>query len=163
MIATRERVIDGVRFKVTQLTGSDGVRMAAELQAILLPALGGLADGAEGMAAIAEGKVNLSKALLHVSSCVTPEKLEQLYRSLFYNTWVIVEGREVELLPVFETFFQGRIDLFFKAFAFALEVNFQSFFAAAAAAAGKFKTAFQSKVSAISTGASGGSSQANAA
>lgn len=132
--------IDGFTFSVTKLMGKRTVRMSRRLGAAFGPALAELTGGlGEAIRGKSLGDLDASKAIPAIGAAVSKlfqtvneTELEGIYTELLASTTVSdpAKGTTELLMPKFDAFFQGRLDLFYKVLAFAVEANYGSFFGA---------------------------------
>lgn len=139
-IARQERVIDGQTFSVTQLPAMRALKMLSRLVRTLGPAAARLMDGAasaggalgSGLGGLAQMNVAaLGQAVTVLTERLTEAELESITRELLETA--TVDGRL--LMPSFDLTMQGRMGPVLQLLAFALEVNYGSFFGVLAASA----------------------------
>lgn len=118
-----ERVIDGDTWTVQQFPATEGLRLMARLAKLLggpLSAAMGALQGSDLLDAKVDGSL-LGKAVAELADRLDEDEVAGLAKRLLKDTRV--GGKEV--LPQFETLFQGRYLTLFKVLGFVLEVNFQ--------------------------------------
>lgn len=143
-----ERTIGPHTYRVTLLGAKEGERMAWKLAKLLMPSAAAAADGfaaapvkpsavqgEEGVAEMIAMVIGASWGLTRLIELVDPLELEQMQARLAQHTEVLI-GRDQEkpLASNFDDHFAGHYDWLSQWFAFALEVNFSSFFAVSASA-----------------------------
>ncbi len=125
----QEKEIDGYVFRVTQLPAMKSLRMFARLGKLFGPAI---TKGLAGMDIKDLSKLDvglLGAAFGELFTSVSENDLESLTRDLLAATTI----DNVLLLPVIDLKLQGQPLTILKLLAFALEVNYKSFFDAARA------------------------------
>ncbi len=125
MVETKFKEIDGARYGVSQLPAMRGLRMFNRLTRVLGPAL--------TKAAAADGLGSLPDALLLLTEKLSDDELEAITRELLYNA----TQNEAPLMSLFDTLMAGKTGTVLKLLAFAVEVNYASFFDALRSAVGK--------------------------
>lgn len=153
------RVIDGVEYKVTQLTASKGRAVLVRLFKLAGPAFGQLLDGVELKDT---SKITaFGKAIQEVSERMVLEDLEFLVETFAPTTQVKTgPGLWPDLSQIQEIHFAGEYPRMLKWLWFALQVNYRGFFSGPGVAAilAQFKAgAAPSASPATSTGPSGDS------
>lgn len=143
-----ERTIGPHTYRVTLLGAKEGERMAWKLAKLLMPSAAAAADGfaaapvkpsavqgEEGVAEMIAMVIGASWGLTRLIELVDPLELEQMQVRLAQHTEVLI-GRDQEkpLAGILDDHFAGHYDWMAQWFAFALEVNFSSFFAVSASA-----------------------------
>ncbi len=121
------RVIDGISFEVTPLGFTAGRKLFVRLSKALGPALAHLAGGAPSLAAL-----DLPRAVASALESLTDADLD--WASEILGDCTRVWEDDASKKPFLdkshrESLFSGRILLFFRWLAFALEVNYSDFFA----------------------------------
>lgn len=148
-VVQQELEIDGVKYSVTQLTGWKSVKMLPRLGRALGPAfgklMGGLAQNGEFSLdrKVTFGLVagSIGPALVDLFERLTENELEGIARVLLETaTFTDESGRTAHLLPVFDIHFQGKPASVLRLLAFAIEVNYGSFFDVAVALARPYMT-----------------------
>lgn len=140
MLKSETKDIDGLTFEVTQLSGFKALKMFRKLGSALGPALGELAQGfGEKVDIDAPLEMRrmlpaLGAAIPKLFSNVSEADLESITRGLLETTLVLnpENGKTSQLLPQFDVLMQGKVGTVFKLLAFAIQVNFGSFFSVAA-------------------------------
>ena len=127
---TVERQLGEHVYKVTLLGAKAGRAMSVRLLKLLGPALSsfleGLAVGKDGEQALALGAAEAMRALVKQ---LTAEDCASIMDELAKATVVVLDAeREPQLDRIFDDHFAGRYDQMLQWFAFALEVNFRSYF-----------------------------------
>lgn len=125
-IEAQKKEIDGYYFTVSQLPGMRGVKVFTKLTRLLSGAKAALA---------AKSDEEKAGALLGLLERLEPEDVEYFMTELLTPALVKVpagsgtnlDGKEVQVMPHFDTLFQGRIDLALRALVFALQVNYGGF------------------------------------
>lgn len=145
MIATQEKVIDGMHFAVTQLPGMKGLLMSQKIGRIVGPALAkGLSGmGSVSLATVAESSINMEtigEAVGLLFERLSGPELEAITRELLASA--TIDG--VPLMPVFDLRLQGKTLTIYKLLVFAFEVNYGSFFDAFRALAAQRRAAMMS-------------------
>ena len=138
-IEQRDKRIGGVHYRVTMLPAKVGRAMLVRLIRMAGPGVGSFVGGVGRAAdstvdsAIAVG---VSEALHDVTSRLREDELAAIMDELArYTTVVVSVELEPNLLDIFDDHFAGRYDQMLAWSRFALEVNFQSFFAGASGSA----------------------------
>src|ERR1700753_1784819 len=145
---THERWIGEHIYRVTLLGAKEGERMAWKLAKLLAPSAAAAADGfasapskpnaaqgEEGVAEMIAMVIGASWGLTRLIDLVDPAELEAMQLLLAKYTEVELKPDQTpNLAKVFDDHFAGRYDVLMQWFAFALEVNFSSFFAVSASA-----------------------------
>lgn len=126
------RTIDGFTYEVFALPAWNAVEVFQQLTRALVPALAGVAkaEGPEGLAA-------LSGAVERMLTSLQPAQVLHLSKVLLAGARVVVNGQNVELLPIVDVHFQRRTLALWKVLAFAVEVNFPDFLAPLRGIAGR--------------------------
>lgn len=127
MKKTQEATIDGLRFRVTQMSGMRGYLLTNDLLQLAAPALGSLAGFKEGAKLGDVPVADLAKPLSEALPRLTREKQEYLTRELLEQAVVVLNGSQHPVLEVFDEVFQGMAFTVYKLLAFSLKVNFASF------------------------------------
>jgi len=153
----REKQIGPYLYRVTQLGALEGERWAWKLAKLVVPSMAAAADGfaaapvkpsepgsggtagaagregTEGFAEMLAMFIGASWGVTRLVELVDPAEVELLQLVLAKHTEVVIER---DLTPnlgkVFDEHFAGHYDWLAQWFAFALEVNFSSFFAVSA-------------------------------
>jgi hypothetical protein len=131
MLKTREKIIDGNTFAVTQLPAMRALRLFSRIGRSLGPALGQLAAAAgKGAGSMKLDEFDMStvgEAIAVLFDRLTPDELETLTKELLESARI--DGRE--LMREFDIAMQGRVGTVFKLLMFSFEVNYGDFFGAA--------------------------------
>ncbi len=138
MAQVHTKLIDGYQVQLSPLPAFTALEQFTALTGLLGPALMSLIGKDEGMATALAASVRSVKG-----SDVTA-----LIRALLATCQVTINGNNVPILPIFDTEFQGKLLTVFKITAFAIEVNYGDFFAAARGALGPLAAKFQSGMAA---------------
>ncbi|KKN75988.1 hypothetical protein LCGC14_0375450 [marine sediment metagenome] len=135
-IETKETVIGNHTFKVSQLPASKARKLLVRLFKVAGPSLGKVLEslkgknGKTGLNDLNLGKISEGLALL--ANNVFEDDFEYVVNALLEGERIIyhVDGKwPVLSLETSDILFAGKLDQMFKLIAFALEVNFSSFFA----------------------------------
>lgn len=130
-----EHEIGGLTYKVTLLGSKRGLAMSVRIVKILGPTLSSFVDGVsggkgDGIESLALGG---SDALREICARLQPDELASIAEELAKLTTVVIDDkREPRLIDIYDDHFAGHYDALMKWLAFALEVNFRSFFAGTA-------------------------------
>jgi hypothetical protein len=125
-----------MKFTVQQMGGKAGGKLFVRLSSYLFPAVGQLGE--------ALGKMDFSKGLssdLDVGSVargisaasgvlfdkLTEQEYEELLAKLLETAYVEVNGKTVQLWPLWDDVMAGKVLTQLKLLAFALEVNYSDF------------------------------------
>jgi hypothetical protein len=92
----------------------------------------------------------LAAALAASLRSVKGADVSNLIRALLVPCLVTINGITTPVLPVFDTEFQGKLLTVFKLTAFAIEVNYGDFFAAAKGALGPLGDKMKAKIASAS-------------
>jgi len=119
------RDIEGVTYVVTPLPSSKGIALTLRLGRILGPTLAEVTSLAGASEADVKGRglAIIGRAAEGLLARATETELRAVWEPLAENTRVDIGGKRPTLLSVFEVHFAGRLDLFARWLAFALEVN----------------------------------------
>lgn len=133
MLKTEQRTVGSTAFKVTQLGASAGMQLMVRLTKVLGPVLGELAKGGDSNGATNLMDVRgdaLAGALQQLATHLTYEDLEYVCETLGAMTEIEMEGGKWVRLnrAMREIHFAGNYGELFRWLAFALEVNYSSFF-----------------------------------
>lgn len=172
MLEPQTRTIDGFTVTLTPMPAWQSLEVLQQLSKMIGPALsklGGAAAAAQGdEVAQASALEGVAGALTGALSALKPAEVRELGQQLLKNCLVELDdtpGKQVPILKVFDTAFQGRILVALKIMAFSIEVNFGDFFAALrpalAAIGARVKAAAgpsSSPITSPSSGPAGGSS-----
>lgn len=130
-IESHDKVIGATRYRVTQLGAKKGREMLVRLVKLAGP---GLAAGLAGLSK-ADGKDTeapmaraLSDALYDLATRLTVEEFNGITDELAKHTTIVLGDLEPRLSDKFDDHFSGKYDEMLRWAAFALEVNFKSFF-----------------------------------
>ncbi len=129
MLKTESKVIDGIKFNVTQFPGRQGVKLAFRIFKEIGPAIAAVAAGVD----FKGGKLG-SVDFLQVAAAlekigIGPDAFCQLILDILAGTRVERDGNVSDMTgEFFDMEFGGNLEVPFKAAVFALEVNFGSFF-----------------------------------
>jgi hypothetical protein len=130
MRKTEVREIDGTKFQVTQLGAMASVKMVPKLAKLFGPSLRRLAEGdVKSLKDLDLGLV--VDAVVDLVDRVDGPVIEDLLKTFLADALVDAKGLgepSVPLMPVFDAVMSGRPFAVFKLLAFAIEVNYQSFF-----------------------------------
>ncbi len=122
MLQAKSKVIDGLEYKVTQLGAKEGRRLLTRLVKVAGPMMAGAGTG------------DVSGALERALGGLKDEDVDFLCDTLARSTEVQVDSTHQPLLAdIFDSHFAGNYHNLMKWLAFALEVNFGSFFQMAVA------------------------------
>lgn len=130
MQATQAREIDGLSFSVSQLPPMKALRMLNRLRRCIGPALG---KALGGMSAKSLKDVDVTALADAIEALNLPDQeLEDITKELLYAAFVTHEGVTGALLSggQFNAVMSGRVGTILKLIAFAVEVNYGSFFVA---------------------------------
>lgn len=139
MIESRETVIDGVRYRVSQLGARHALRLLTTLAKVLGPGLGKGLDSvlqAKGGGKLAElleadtSKLQLGPAVEALVDRLDEPTVEAVVNQLADATVLVLGDKAPQLSAVFDAHFAGKLGQMFKWLAFALEVQFGDFFGA---------------------------------
>ncbi len=133
---TKEKTIGNHTFKVTQLPASKARKLLIRLFKVSGPSLGKVLEGLKGK----DGKASLndlnlekiSEGIALLATNVFEDDFEYVVAALLEGERISyhVDGKwPVLTLESSDNLFAGKLDQMFKLIAFALEVNFSSFFA----------------------------------
>jgi hypothetical protein len=131
---TREKRIGPYVYKVTQLDAEEGIVMGMQLLRMIGPTAAGMIEGtvgakSDGVGSIAAGA---AQALRELSQLANPSEYLEYMKKLSHHTTVVIDkNTEPRLDDIFKEHFAGHYDWVRQWFAFALEVNFTSFFGGA--------------------------------
>ncbi len=126
-LRSERRTIGEHEYEVTQLPSSKGRRLLVRLFKVLGPAFGELtAGGAKNVDEVDSGA--LARAIQELALRITSDDLEDVVQELARTTRIRMGDKEPELASVMELHFAGRYDELIRWLAFALEVNYGSFF-----------------------------------
>jgi len=119
------RDIEGVTYVVTPLPSSKGIALTLRLGRILGPTLAEVTKlaGQSDEDVKGRGLAIIGRAAEGLLERATDTELRLVWEPLAENTRVDLGGKRPTLLSVFEVHFAGRLDLFARWLAFALEVN----------------------------------------
>lgn len=143
MAQVQQKVIDGYRIDMSPLPAFAALEQFTALTGLIGPAAMSLLGKDEALAG----------ALAASLGKVKGADVTALTRALLATTSVTVNGQTVPLLPIFDTEFQGKLLTVFKILAFAIEVNYGDFFAAAKGALGPLGARLKEKLGAYSPAA----------
>lgn len=124
---TKEQVIDGVTYSVTQLTGTRSLKLFWKLVGVISGA--GDSLGKLDPAALASGDVGdidmsvAGGALGGIVSKLDPDQLDVVVKELLGT--LTIDGRDAG--PLFESHFAGKVFRMLKVVKFALGVHFGDF------------------------------------
>lgn len=132
------REIDGKLYSLSPLLGRPVLRLWYKLSGILVAAASKAFGEAESFEDVNGDTINAAVEVLLTK--LSPDELEAVRKELF-ETLVLIEGGGAQQFPlgndsVFDLKLQGRPLTVLKLFAFAVEVNFSDFFAAAVSGQG---------------------------
>ena len=119
------RDIEGVTYVVTPIPSSKGIALTLRLGRILGPTLAEVTKlaGQSDEDVKGRGLAIIGRAAEGLLERATETELRLVWEPLAENTRVDLGGKRPTLLSVFEVHFAGRLDLFARWLAFALEVN----------------------------------------
>ncbi len=129
MLKTESKVIDGIKFNVTQFPGRAGVKLAFRIFKEIGPAFASAAAGID----FKGGKLG-SVDFLQVAAAlekigIGPDAFCQLLLDILAGTRVEKDGSVSDITgEFFDMEFGGNLGIPFRAAVFALEVNYGSFF-----------------------------------
>lgn len=116
--------IEGCTYIVTPLPTSKGIALTMRLGKILGPTLDGAAKLTDQSAGVAKEQGLALKAIAEFLSRATEADLKAVHQPLAECTRLDLGGSEKpRLSDVFDVHFAGRLDLYARWLAFALEVN----------------------------------------
>jgi len=138
MAQVHQKLIDGYQVSLSPLPAFAALEQFTALTGLLGPAALSLLGKDEALAAALAASVRNVKGSDVVS----------IIRALLVTCQVTVNGSTVPILPIFDTEFQGKLLTVFKIAAFAVEVNYGDFFAAAKGALGALGEKMKAKVAA---------------
>lgn len=125
MIETKEKLIDGDTYMVSQFPGRRAIKIQIRLVKLLGPAVASLVAGSKGLDdSIALS--NLADAVARLGAALDPDDFESLVMELLSMTRK--NGREIGSQAAFDAEFTGKLTTVYKVLAFVLEVNFKDFF-----------------------------------
>jgi len=137
---SREKTIGGTCYRVLQLGAKDGRSMLVQLTKLLGPAL------ANGLSGLGESKATevesamasaLGNALHDLALRLDDREVAAILDKLALSTELVLGADHVPRLDkVFDDHFAGKYDELLQWAAFALEVNFGSFFGGSSGASG---------------------------
>lgn len=122
MIETREKIIDGSTYSVTQLPARRALRMKAKLIKIFGPVLAQLFVSATSKEA---GNMDFVKAIELLGSHIDENSFEQICMELLVG--VRKDGMELQPATI-DLEFAGDIAGLYKVLWFVIEVNYSNFF-----------------------------------
>lgn len=127
---TEERRLGDTTYRVTTIGALKGRGLMVRLGKLggqsLASFLDGLASGKTVLdAAVAVG---IAEAIREISARLTEEEFAAICDELALHTILVFDEKEPRLKDVFDTHFAGNYGELVQWFAFALEVNFRSFF-----------------------------------
>ncbi len=112
---------------VQQLPAMRAWKLSARLGKDIGPALAKVIDILGGKSLANVDGAALSSALTALFENLTENELEYITRTLLDSATVIVGGKNVALMSVFDVIMMGRVDDIAKIVWFAIEVNFGNF------------------------------------
>lgn len=127
MIETREKIIEGAKYTVTQMTARRAIKMKAKLIRLFGAALAEifLPSNETPIEGAAFSKVDAVNAIQKLALQLDENTLESLIVTLLQG----VRKEGVELTEsTLDLEFAGKLDVLYKVLWFVLEVNFESFF-----------------------------------
>lgn len=139
-LAQETRVIGDYTYRVTQLTTTAGQEVLVRLTKMAGPSGASFIEGLAGAATIdieAALASGLAEAVREASLRLSAEDLKFVTTAMSKVTEVLIEDRAPQLSVLYEQHFAGRYDEWVAWLAFALEVNFKSFFAGSGGLLGK--------------------------
>lgn len=139
------RIIDGIATEISPLPAFTALEHFTTLTSMLGPSVLSLLGKEEQLAAA------LAASLRNVKGT----EVSGLMKAMLATCIVSVNGQRVPIVPVFDTEFQGKLLTALKIFAFAIEVNYGDFFAAAKGALGGLTSALKTKVAGVASTSSG--------
>jgi hypothetical protein len=169
-IETRDKVIAGVTYRVSQLPAKVGrnvlVRVVKQLGPGLAGALSGAGSASAGVDNLGALVMGASEAIGMLCARLSPEEFDAILDVFARHTTIALPNDvEPKLADKFDEHFAGRYDAMLQWAAFCMEVNFGSFFDASAgpnALWQRAQTFLQSLSPTASTGTSGASPVPNA-
>lgn len=141
----QSRTIDGFQFHVSPLPAFQALEQLASLTSLLGPPLFGL------LSSKSEDPTALSGALVASLRGLKGAELSVLVKGLLRTATVMSNGNHVAVLDVADVEFQGKLLTLLKAAAFAAEVNYADFFAAARGALGSLGEAAKRKMAGLAS------------
>lgn len=133
---SEERVIGEHTYRVQRLGARAGCTMAVKLAKWLAPSAASGVEGIVGARSDAFGSIALgvSDSLRVLVERVSAEELASVQLELAKHTTVLMGELEPQLSAIYDEHFAGHYDWLMAWLAFALEVNFRSFFGGTGAA-----------------------------
>lgn len=134
MLEAKEKVIDGVSYKVHQLGARKALRMLQRIIKIVGPGIAtGIqgVDGQGGFQAMAEmdiGKLALGQAVKELADRLDEAVVDGIVDELAQVTVVVKGDKQPALSAIFDLHFAGKMKQLFQWLLFALEVQFGDFF-----------------------------------
>lgn len=129
MIKHDTKTIQGLKFQLGMVPAMQSLESMPRVLALVGPAISSLKDAVTG------GKVDPSKMLEVGTGIVThlgkasPKELVEVAKILLAPCQVQEDGKWVDLLSVFDVMMQGRIFTVLNLIAWAVQLNYQDFFA----------------------------------
>lgn len=140
MAQVQTKIIDGYQVQISPLPAFAALEQFTTLTGLLGPAVMSLLGKDEALAA----------ALAASLRTVKGADVSALMKALLATCSITINGNITAILPVFDTEFQGKLLTAFKITAFAIEVNYGDFFAAAKGAFGTLGSSLKSKIASAS-------------
>lgn len=130
MVKSETKTVGGLKFQLAMVPAMQSLEVLPRVLALVGPAVGTLKE-----VITADGKVDRTKLLGLATGMIgqlgkaSPRELREVAEILLAPCQVQQEGKWVELLPVFDAVMQGRIFTVLNLIAWAVQLNFQDFFA----------------------------------
>jgi len=129
MLETKNKMINGREFQVTQFPGRYGLRLQARLARVFGAPLAALFKGAKKGMDSDLADLDLEKAVVMLMDKLSEDELDDLVNRMLSQTRV--DGKGIIDNPmVFDELFAANYSDLFKVLAFVVEVNFGNFFSA---------------------------------
>lgn len=140
MAQVHTKLIDGYQVQMSPLPAFAALEQFTSLTTLLGPSVMSLLGKDEALAAALAASLRGLKG----------SDVSALIRALLATCQVTINGVITPVLPVFDTEFQGKLLTVFKLTAFAIEVNYGDFFAAAKGALGPLGAKMKAKIASAS-------------
>lgn len=129
MIQAETRTISGDEYEVTQLPSGRGRKLLLRILRVVGPALAELVRGGDGVKLSEVGADGLASAMQELAARLTEDDFEYAVRELAGATKVRIGGGDpTKLETIIDLHFAGEYGAMLQWLAFALEVNYRSFF-----------------------------------
>jgi hypothetical protein len=150
VLQSKEKDIDGHKFVVTQLPATRALKLLHRLANAVGPALGFAITSSGGIEKLEKAEVHLGQAVQTLFDRFTESEMERTVKDLLYAA--TMDGAPIASI---DNIFAGRLGLLMQVCRFALEVNFEDFFAVLAPFAARAQEAMSRKTDPKSSGQSG--------